>query len=115
MTAQMGKGTLKCVVEEDANGKKYCITHSYELEPVWVSEMALMEKPNPVTNRAWRCPKGGTLIEIFNCRSCGQPVEARIRPASAGRQTVGGEEYGPVKCPCGGTYQSSEVGTMLPN
>jgi hypothetical protein len=112
MTAQPGKAPLKCVVEEQANGKKYCKTHGYELEPVRVSELTPIDRPNPVINRAWRCPKGGTLIEIFKCRNCGQPVGAKTRPASAGHQTVG-EEYEPVKCPCGETYQSSEVGAML--
>jgi hypothetical protein len=34
MTAQPENVPLKCVVEEQANGKKCCKTHGYELEPV---------------------------------------------------------------------------------
>jgi hypothetical protein len=71
MTAQPGNVPLKCVVEEQANGKKCCKTHGYELEPVRISELTPIDRPNPVIKRAWRCPKGGTLIEIFKCRNCG--------------------------------------------
>ena len=111
-TAAQEKGTLKCVVEEHANGNKYCKTHGYQLDAVRGSDFAPIGSPNPMIPRAWRCPKGGTLIEIFKCRNCGESVEAKTRPASAGRQTVGAE-YEPVKCQCGETYQSSEVATML--
>src|ERR1700722_10995860 len=107
-TVAQEKGTLKCVVEEHSNGNKYCKTHGYQLEAVRVSDFAPISSPNPIIDRAWRCPKGGTLIELFKCRNCRRPLEVKTRPANAGRHTVG-EEYEPVKCPCGETYQSSEV------
>lgn len=107
-----GKATLKCVVEEHADGTKYCKTHGYQLGAVRASQFAPMGSPNPIANLAWRCPRGGTVIEIFKCRNCGRSVEASTRPASAGRQTVG-EEYEPAKCPCGETYRSGEVAAML--
>jgi hypothetical protein len=50
--------------------------------------------------------------ESFKCRKCGERVEAKTRPASAGHGTFG-EEYEPVTCLCGEKYQSSEVAAMM--
>jgi len=50
--------------------------------------------------------------EVFKCRGCGEPIEAKIVPASAGHGTFG-EAYEPVACACGVTYQSSEVAAMV--
>jgi hypothetical protein len=52
----------KCVVKEQPDGSKYCTTHGYQLEEMSVSELAPTDNPNPVINRAWRCPKGGTVM-----------------------------------------------------
>jgi hypothetical protein len=50
--------------------------------------------------------------EFFKCRGCSEPIEVKTVPASAGHGTFS-EEYEPVACVCGITYQSSEVAAMM--
>lgn len=52
--------------------------------------------------------------ETFECRSCGEPVEAKTTPAGVGYGTMPGEEYAPVTCSnCGQVYSPGEVAAMM--